>query len=493
MTSTIAELAERTQSAIDSLAIQAGERTNPPYTYAEVVSFDYAAGTAVVTPNGDTNNITVRLGTILPTATGQTVRVEGQRGDRYISEVLGVATIGGATPNAGTLTAPTLTAEAGVAAISASWTEVIGAFTYELQIATDAGFTTSLQTYVLSQGNLAHIILGVSAQNLYFLRVRARATGGGGGPYSATVSVTPLGGATSTSDGSAPTSSPAATVKGGIGYVSASWTEITNADNVTYEVHSSSVSGFTPSATTKNGETQGTSFFLSEFGDGTAFAYGQNIFVRLIAKDVDGSASAGAQGFAQMRQVDTGDAGQVSIYDWSDGNAPAASPTPTVTSGMGYFYLDWTHVTNADPVSYELHLSTFNGFTPATNTLVNETPSAFGFIREQAAAQGGGELIHGQDYYIRITAKDSDGSASPGTQVGPVRILQVLATDVAPLSIGSAAIADAAILSAKIADLAVDSAKIADLAVTNAKIATLAVSQANIQDLAVGTAQITHS
>ena len=108
------------------------------------------------------------------------------------------------------------------------------------------------------------------------------------------------------SDGLAPTSSPTPTVTPLYGALELRWTGVTNADTVTYEVHASTTTGFTPSLSTKILEVTGT-FAIVKTISGTALTYGTTYYVKLIAKDVDGSAPAGAQGSGIPSKVDNGD------------------------------------------------------------------------------------------------------------------------------------------------------------------------------------------
>lgn len=108
----------------------------------------------------------------------------------------------------------------------------------------------------------------------------------------------------SPSDGSAPASSPTPTVIGGPTFIAARWTAVSNTDPVTYEVHVSTSSGFTPGAGTLYAETSATGIFIKNLPAGTALAYGTTYYVKLVAKDTDGSASASAQGSGSMVKVD---------------------------------------------------------------------------------------------------------------------------------------------------------------------------------------------
>ena len=108
------------------------------------------------------------------------------------------------------------------------------------------------------------------------------------------------------SDGIAPTSSPTPVVTPLYGALEVRWTAITNADIVTYEVHASTANNFTPSAATKVLEVAGT-FAIVKTISGTPLVYDTIYYVKIIAKDVDGAAAAGAQAFEKPSKVDNGD------------------------------------------------------------------------------------------------------------------------------------------------------------------------------------------
>lgn len=61
---------------------------------------------------------------------------------------------------------------------------------------------------------------------------------------------------------------------------------------------------------------------------------------------------------------DTIDFPDVEVPDPTDGVAPSTSPKPVATGGIGSVFLRWDAITNADPVTYEVHASTMSGFTP---------------------------------------------------------------------------------------------------------------------------------
>ena len=97
-------------------------------------------------------------------------------------------------------------------------------------------------------------------------------------------------------DGLAPATSPAPTVFGGVLSLFVTWVAVANPDPVTYEVHVSTSSGFTPGVGTFAGESRGTLFVIRHLpGTTNPPAYGTTYFVKVIAKDADGAAAASSE------------------------------------------------------------------------------------------------------------------------------------------------------------------------------------------------------
>lgn len=101
----------------------------------------------------------------------------------------------------------------------------------------------------------------------------------------------------------------------------------------------------------------------------------------------------------------------------SDGLAPATSPTPTVIGGLGVLHVRWDAIANADPVTYEVHVSTVTGFTPDATTLTQETASTAATIK---ALHDGTSLAYGPEatpttYFVRLVAKDRDPGKAPAS------------------------------------------------------------------------------
>lgn len=76
---------------IKKLAVQVVDRERPRHQYAIVDSIDRPNRSCMVVYPGDTTPVKVSMGSIQPVAIGQTVRISGVRGDRFIDDVMGLA------------------------------------------------------------------------------------------------------------------------------------------------------------------------------------------------------------------------------------------------------------------------------------------------------------------------------------------------------------------------------------------------------------------
>lgn len=209
--------------------------------------------------------------------------------------------------------------------------DVVNGGVYNVDIATNSGFTIGLQSYTTGASEIT--ISGLLPGTVYYYRVRAVDVGGTAGTYSATGNRTTPDYAPAKSDGAAPASSPTPSVIQGIGYLTALWTRITNNDLVTYDVHMSTTTGFTPSASTLVTSTTATSTIIKTLPPSqTPLAYATNYYVKIVARDADGSAAASGQaGPVQSQQ-----AGNADVSDVSAGKLTAGSVTAgTITIAAG--------------------------------------------------------------------------------------------------------------------------------------------------------------
>lgn len=105
----------------------------------------------------------------------------------------------------------------------------------------------------------------------------------------------------------------------------------------------------------------------------------------------------------------------VSGVEPTDGQVPSSSPAATVNPLYGALEVKWTAITNSDPVTYEIHLSTTNNFTPSVSTLALQVTGTFAIIKTLPGTST--SLTYGTTYYVKVLAKDADGPAtSYGTQ-----------------------------------------------------------------------------
>lgn len=115
----------------------------------------------------------------------------------------------------------------------------------------------------------------------------------------------------------------------------------------------------------------------------------------------------------------------------TDGLPPAISPTPTLVPGIGMLFVSWTAISNADPVTYEVHLSTTSGFTPGPTTLSTKTGATQAAIR---TLPDGTPLDYATPYYVKLIATDADGAAAAGSQASATPV-QISSPDIAAASI----------------------------------------------------------
>ena len=170
---------------------------------------------------------------------------------------------------------------------------------------------------------------------------------------------------------------------------------------------------------------------------------GTTYYARVRARDT------ALQTSAAWSSTNTSTTGTYPTSSLSDGNPPASSPAAIAVGVIGYVFVSWSPVANADPVTYEVHISTTAGFTPTLGgaTKVAETPVTVVTLEKDAA---GADLAYGTPYYIRIIAKDRDttsgnapaagtvsSSVSP-SKVGGTDIITIVADQVASGSISTA-------------------------------------------------------
>lgn len=205
------------------------------------------------------------------------------------------------------------------------------------------------------------------------------------------------------------------------------------------EVHASTDSGFTAEFAETLKATFETPRGAEVFVSLPASAH----YVRLVARTASGGRSAASAVTSVTPQ------GLIeSLPPATDGNAPASSPTPLISGGIGSLFLTWPPVTNADPVTYEVHVSTTTGFTPDSTTKVAQTSGGNYVVR--TLADGVTPLSYDTPTYVRIVAKDADGAAPAGLEV-PSTPIQATSDDIATNSVITDKLAANAITADKLA------------------------------------------
>jgi hypothetical protein len=199
-------------------------------------------------------------------------------------------------------------------------------------------------------------------------------------------------------------------------------------DFLRVDIHVGATSDFLPSHANRRGT------FAAATGGSipVTLPYG-TYFVKLVCWTLAGKvslASAPVEGDAWP--IETG----------SDGFAPDASPDPMSLSLVGASILRWPAILNADPVTYDVHLSTTLGFTADSTTKVGETQGTqFTLKRLPGPDPVEGEedpyaLQYDATYYARIVARDADGAAPQSLQA-VVAVFRVTGVDIAADSISA--------------------------------------------------------
>lgn len=368
--------------------------------------------------------------------------------------------------------------------ITAKWDASDDAATYEVQRSPASNFLTGVVSEVPESNML--VVNGLQEGSNWFFRVRG-VNDAGNGAWSGVQSITVMLQSDYT-DGLAPADSPPVTVRAGLRMLTAEWPAQANDDPVTYEVHMGTVTNFAPSGATKLGETSSTFWITDHKPDGTPLVAGTTYFMRVIAKDVDGSAVVGAQGSGTPVDIS-----QDVFYEdiLGDGSIPGTPAAPVITSGIGYLYASWTRPTSPDPLQYEVHVSTNPAFVPDANTLSLVTGSLFGFIRKQGPGAGGAPLAYGITYYVKLVAVDIDGVSAP-SPAGSGFTVQTNTPDIVVGAITSSLIYSGAVMADRI-----QATNIAAGVITSTEIYSGAVMANRIQAgnltagiIAVGTALI---
>ncbi|KQS84347.1 hypothetical protein [Rhizobium sp. Leaf383] len=248
-------------------------------------------------------------------------------------------------------------------------------------------------------------------------------------------------------------------------------------------IHSSTTSGFTPSAETLRYKGPNTDVPFDP-------AYAATNYVKIAFYDVFGDTNLN---FGNQMSV------EVPAQFAKDLIPPGLPTSFTVRGGIGFMIAEWVNPNDSDLEAVEVFYSTVNDVATAK----------FG-----AASNGTSVVVpgmkHGQPYFLWARAKDFDGnrSAFTASQTGTPILIDTAAVDAAVITADKLAanavvqgkIAANAVTTEKLAALSVDAAKlqnqivdvtkIADLAVATGKIAANAVTAGQMADLAVNSAKM---
>lgn len=198
--------------------------------------------------------------------------------------------------------------------ITYSWTPVADTDikNYEVTFSTSATFASGNITY-LNGTSTTLTVGGLVAGTTYYARVRAVDNAGNvSAAWSSTdTETTGTFPTAAPSDGQVPGTGTTPNVTGGLSYLYVTWAPVTQnvlgaaqVDTVTYEVHLSTSTGFTPSGATKVTEISGTSAIIDNLpGTTTPLSYGTPYFIKIVPKDRDGSGTASAQGTGTISKV----------------------------------------------------------------------------------------------------------------------------------------------------------------------------------------------
>jgi len=170
---------------------------------------------------------------------------------------------------------------------------------------------------------------------------------------------------------------------GGLGQVALSWGAASDNVGVSrYDVHRSTVAGFTPSAANRIAQPAGTSYADTGLAPGT-YHY------RVVAFDAAGNGGPASN--------------QASAAATADTTPPTAPGSLTATGSSGQVALAWTASTDAGGVArYNVHRSTTAGFVPgAANRIAQPTGTSY-----TDTGLAGGTV------YYRVTAEDGAGNVS---------------------------------------------------------------------------------
>jgi fibronectin type 3 domain-containing protein len=276
-------------------------------------------------------------------------------------------------------TAPqNLAASGALTSAQLSWTAAtdnVGVVRYDVHRSTTAGFTPSASNRVATPAGTSYTDSGLAA-GTYYYKVIAEDAAGNLSPASNQASA-------QVGDTSPPSAPGTLTATGSMGSATLSWGAATdNVGVVRYDVHRSTTSGFTPSATNRVATPAGTSYTDLGLAAGT-------YYYKVLAEDAAGNVGAPSN--------------QASASVTSDTTAPSAPSGLSAIASGTTIALSWTASTDDVGVAgYDVHRSTTSGFTPsAANRIAQPTGTSYADV---GLAPG--------TYFYKVIARDAAGNAS---------------------------------------------------------------------------------
>jgi hypothetical protein len=102
------------------------------------------------------------------------------------------------------------------------------------------------------------------------------------------------------------------------------------------------------------------------------------------------------------------DAATLPVPPLTDGDPPATSPTPTAIGLLRQVIVKWDAVSNADPVTYHVHVAATDAAAPDSSTFHHATS---GTLTSASTLPDGTGLAYGATYYAAVWVGDGDGMA----------------------------------------------------------------------------------
>lgn len=298
--------------------------------------------------------------------------------------------------------------------IVANWD--IGQPKYEVQVDKVNTFNGSyLRDYTVATNSIT--IPELDTKTKYYIRVRGIDKYGNAGSWT-NGSTTTL---TGKSDGVAPTAQPVVATVSGMGYIFVSWDAISNPDPVTYEIHMSKTSGFTPDATTLVVKSANTGEVITTDAANAKLAYGTTYYFKVIPTDADGAGPVSSEVSGTPSQVTQNDivsvnAGSITTGTLSsaiitlDTNGRIQSANYNATNKTGFI------LSNTGLTIYNGTISadTFKGGTISSTTLIIGSGGAVQ-SSNYAAGSAGWKLSESGLEVNGISGKISASNISGGT------------------------------------------------------------------------------